>query len=259
MPIASPRADFPITIPPVGYSTFRLDTCAYRVNLGAEYNSRVSTMSGTPVSIHVLDQTWPDFLNLWERDPDAATRAFAEFAYKLLESRPPKALRDLTPEQRQDAIQDIILHFIQDNCRILRSYRNTGHAFSAWFLTVANNRTWDMFRKTSTESKKTVSGEAAGDQGGLIEFAATDDASPEALSKQRRVLDAVRKCLKQLGTKCQILLQAAAEEYTPQEMMILGGLQGMTNKQISDDLRACRKRLLLLLQTEGVAWQDTGF
>jgi hypothetical protein len=56
--------------------------------------------------------------------------------------------------------------------------------------------------------------------------------------------------------KCQILLQAAAEDYEPKEMVALLPGELRDNKHASDTLRACRKRLRAMLAEEGIDPSD---
>lgn len=216
-------------------------------------------MTAVPTIEHPLEQRWPSFLDELESNASQAAREFVDYAYRTLTVRPPRVLRDLTSEERDDVIQEIIIHFIQDDCRVLKSYRNTGHPFTSWFLTVASNRAWDYFRKGTARAGQTISGDSAEGEEGILGLQATSTPSPEDVTAQRRALDAVRRLLGRLGRKCQILLRAAAEEYTPQEMLVLTGLNEKTNKQVSDDLRACRKRLLALLEAEGIVLEKLGF
>lgn len=197
---------------------------------------------------HILKQVWPAFLDTLEQSVTGATHEFAVFAYRLLTSNPPKILRDQSPQEREDWIQDIILHFTDDECRVLREYRNTGHPFAAWFITVVNHKAYDFYRR-SAKQRGSVSSLDEQYQPPASTRTADD---PAALSEFGEILGKVRDCLRKMTGKCQMLLQAAAEEYNPREMVTLLGEGERSNKQMSDDLRACRKRLRTLLNEEGV-------
>jgi len=209
---------------------------------------RISIMPSPASQDHPLRQTWPAFLDAIERDMVRAKRDFAVFAYKLLQSYPPRILQGQTKEEREDWIQEIILHFTSDDCRVLREYRNTGHPFAAWFITVANHKAYDFCRKTGAYREKTTSLDDKPD------YLSHPDASDSAdvRSELGEVIGKVLACIKQMSRKCQILLQAAAEEYNPREMLALLGDDAGSNKQAADDLRACRKRLKALLTEKGV-------
>jgi RNA polymerase sigma factor (sigma-70 family) len=201
-----------------------------------------------------LKDPWPPFLDGILRGDQSAIKEFADFAYRTLRFAPPRVLRGLKDQERDDAIQSIILHFIDNNCSILKRYQNTGSPFVAWFVTVAGNRAYDLLRRNASrpESAEVSMDVEVGEGHSLMEQIGDPSPGPESITVQRRLLDSVRHCLGQLSRKCQILLMAAAEEYDPIEMMRLSGLSGMSNKQISDDLRACRKRLKLLLEESGL-------
>jgi len=197
---------------------------------------------------HPLRQTWPSFLNVLEKDLTRGKAEFAVFAYKLLQARPPKILQAQTTEEREDWIQEIILHFTNDDCRVLREYRNTGHPFAAWFVTVVNHKAYDFYRKFSTYHERTASMDDTPDGIGHPDLAEPADVRSEF----SEIVGKVAACIKKMSRKCQILLQAAAEEYNPREMLTLLGKDAGTNKQAGDDLRACRRRLKSLLMDEGV-------
>ena len=197
---------------------------------------------------HPLRQNWPSFLDMLERDVARGTHEFAAFAYKLIQARPPRILQAQTAEEREDWIQEIILHFTADDCRVLREYRNTGHPFAAWFVTVMNHKAYDFYRKHSTYRERTASMDDKPD--GLAQ---PDRAEPaDKRTEFSEIIGKVAACIRKMSRKCQILLQAAAEEYNPREMLTLLGKDAGTNKQAADDLRACRKRLKALLMDEGV-------
>ena len=177
-----------------------------------------------------------------------ATRDFALFAYRLLTAYPPKILRDQSPQEREDWIQDIILHFTEDDCRVLREYRNTGHPFAAWFITVVNHKAYDFYRRMARQRGSLTSLDVQSHPPAAAPVAD----NPEAKSELGEIIEKVRGCLGKMTRKCQLLLKAAAEEYNPREMVTLLGEGERSNKQMSDDLRACRKRLRALLDEEGV-------
>ena len=197
---------------------------------------------------HPLRQTWPAFLDVLEKDLARAKHEFAVFAYKLLQSQPSRILQSQTTEEREDWIQEIILHFTNDDCRVLREYRNTGHPFAAWFITVVNHKAYDFYRKTGTYRDRTTSmdDKPAG-------IGHSDPSDPADIRTElSEIIGKVSACIQKMSRKCQILLQAAAEEYNPREMLALLGEDAGTNKQAADDLRACRKRLKALLAEDGI-------
>jgi RNA polymerase sigma factor (sigma-70 family) len=210
--------------------------------------ARISKMVHPLPDDHPLRQSWPLFLDLLGTDLDAGLREFSVFAYRVLHARPPKILRSQTTEEREDWVQEIILHFTQDGGRVLREYRNTGHPFAAWFITAANHKAHDLLRRTLTHRKKTKPIDLAFDPDG----ASNAEPQPDVQFEFKEVVETVRVCLRKMKKKCQILLQAAAEEFRPREMLTLLGKDARTNKQVSDDLRECRKKLTTLLAREGI-------
>jgi len=209
---------------------------------------RIPTVPSLYSEDHPLRQSWPSFLDTLEQDITRGKHEFAIFAYKLLQTRTPKILRSQTDEEREDWIQEIIVHFTDDDCRILREYRNTGHPFAAWFITVVNHKAYDFYRKFSSYRERTTSIDDKPEGVGQPDLSDPADRRTE-LSE---IIGKVATCIRKMSRKCQILLQAAAEEFNPREMLTLLGKDAGTNKQAADDLRACRKRLKALLMDEGV-------
>jgi RNA polymerase sigma factor (sigma-70 family) len=205
-------------------------------------------MAQKPSDDHPLQQTWPPFLDLLETNVEEGLREFAVFAYKLLHARPLKILRDQTVEEREDWIQEIILHFTHDGGRVLREYRNTGRPFAAWCATVANYKAHDLYRRTVTHRESTQSIDGLPEPTDTV----TTGSTPDVQSEFKEAIQTVLVCLRKMRKKCQILLQAAAEEFHPREMLTLLGKDARSNKQVSDDLRACRERLKALLAREGI-------
>jgi DNA-directed RNA polymerase specialized sigma24 family protein len=209
---------------------------------------RIPAMPSPHSQDHPLRQTWPAFLDVLEKDIAQAKHEFAVFAYRLLQSRPPRILQSQTTEEREDWIQEIILHFTDDDCRVLREYRNTGHPFAAWFITVVNHKAYDFYRKAGTYRDRTASTDDKPDDIGH-----PDPSDPADIRAEfGEIIVRVTACIRKMSRKCQILLQAAAEEYNPREMLTLLGADAGTNKQAADDLRACRKRLKALLAEDGI-------
>ena len=58
--------------------------------------------------------------------------------------------------------------------------------------------------------------------------------------------------LQQMGDKCRVLVQGAAEGYKPRELTRLLGWPADWNKKASDDLRECRRQLKRLLEDSGL-------
>ena len=95
-------------------------------------------------SLHPLDDPEPPFLGDLDRSPDRAAESLCRFALKLLTVSPPGALRTVPYDERDDVVQELILHFLRDDFRVLRSYRNTRHSFAGWFSVVARNLVFDI-------------------------------------------------------------------------------------------------------------------
>ena len=170
-----------------------------------------------------------------ESSVSSAADKFARWAYLLLNHSPFAELRRLSPELREDIIEEIIIHCVRDDCRILKKYHKTSSSFLSWFFTVARNKAIDILRKPAYRQEST-------------ETEAPDPSiTAEERSELKNLVEKVWNYVSKLREKCQLLLKLAAEEYTPMEMTIAMGLPPSRNKQVADDLRYCRRQLIDLL------------
>ena len=64
-------------------------------------------------------------------------------------------------------------------------------------------------------------------------------------------LGIVRRAVEELGRRCQLLLQMAADGFTPKQMATALRLSPDQNKKITDDLRYCRRQLVDRLSVAG--------
>lgn len=148
---------------------------------------------------------------------------------------------------RQDAVEEVIIHCVADDCRVLKACKESGAGFTGWFYRVAKNKTLDFirskrFRPTADDELEKV----ANLSGGM-------PATQEKAHEQMKIVEIVWKRLSELGEKCQMLIRLAAEEYSPQEMTMALGLPDTANRKVSDDLRYCRKKLKELLAKDGIS------
>lgn len=213
----------------------------------------MKTPSNRP--LHPLDQSWPAFLDRLDTDPRTAFRDFYSFAWRLLKSHPPAAMRSLLPADREEMISEVILHCWQNDCRVLRTYRDRHIPFSHWFLMVARRKTLDHIRARERRGATDPDRPHApmpGEPGPLIDPAPLAD--EHAIARQN--LESAQRCIMRMGRNCQLLLQGSALGLRPREMTQLLGWPRDWGKKVSDSLRYCRGKLRELLQREGVDWRD---
>ena len=160
--------------------------------------------------------------------------------------------RALSREDREDAISEVVFHCLKDDLRVLRSYRDQGHSFASWFLVVAQYRTLDLLRRCSRSPETARSGPS-----GDVNCDRSPEGRPDESAFSRRNLDLVMRFVSQMDVTDQILLLGSAEGYRPRDLVRFLGLPSRKAKKVSDDLRYCRKRLKILLQTRaGLDWRD---
>ena len=195
--------------------------------------------------------SWPAFLNLLSSDPDAAFADFYRFAVGTLVAVPPRLMRSLSNEDREDLTQEIIYHCVKDDFRVLRQYVDKGRPFAVWLYAVAHNFCLDYLRSKGRNPDTTSIHENANGPG--LENVLTDRHNdgqnrPELLE----LLTIVKKTLELVGEYCRVLLEMAADEFTPREMTLVLGMTPDQNKKVSDDLRYCRKKLKDRLAEKGI-------
>lgn len=191
-----------------------------------------------------LDDCWPAFLDLLQSDPRKASEQFYVFAKRLLLASPPSILSQIGFASKEDVIHEVVLHCVRNNFRVLRTYRNEGKPFAAWFKRVATRKALELKRA---------------EDGFTHEVPAEQiESRLSASAEVRQTILIVNQCLVHMTSKCQILLRSAAEEFTPREIALLMGMPVEDSKKVSDDLRHCRKKLVRLLAEHGVELSFSG-
>jgi RNA polymerase sigma factor (sigma-70 family) len=198
-------------------------------------------------STHPLDDPSPPFLNLLDSDPKRAKEQFGDFAYRLLRVCRPRYFALLSVDQQEDAIQEILLHCIEDDCRVLRCYRPQGRPFAAWFMTVASNKARDLWRARRLDREHPID---------EVPEAALRDPGPPP--RDPLLLKRLMDCMSGMGEKCRVLLTLFLEDFKPAEMAEAAGqllkLEHFSNRQASDDLRYCKGRLAEAAVAVGIRW-----
>jgi RNA polymerase sigma factor (sigma-70 family) len=195
--------------------------------------------------------SWPAFLDLLDSDADHAFEQFYRLAIEALTTIPPRPMRGLSGEDRQDLMHDVIYHCVADGFRVLRQYRDRGKPFVAWLYAIAHNKALDYIRSRRFRTQ-TVSIHEDPDGRGLENVLADPSSSSGTRIELADLLDAVRAAMKQMGRYCRVLLEMAADEFTPREMVIVLRLPADQNKKVSDDLRYCREKLRKRLAATGI-------
>lgn len=203
------------------------------------------------MAINEKDQCWPPFLNLLDSSPEEAARQFFLYVARLLRVSPPRVMRSLTEDDRDDVIQIIAIHCIKGNFKVLREYTDQGKPFAAWFYPIARFRIIDYIRNRGRKLVTiSVDPSRDGETEGLRPT--TGNPGPGNFGEMRDTLDIVRTCMTKLDQYCQLLLRMAGDELRPKEMVRLFRWPATRAKKVSDDLRYCRTKLKNLIQSQGV-------
>ena len=193
---------------------------------------------------HVLQDPFPAFLGLLDRESERAAAGFHEFAWRMLLSSPPPSFRSLEPDERHDLIADLVLRCVQDNFEMLRKYRNEGKPFAGWLATVANFRAIDYLRKRQRHRARHREIDQEDPDGfALVETLAAPGSGADEDVDAARMVERVKGCMDTMSERCQVLLQGAADGLKPRELTALLGWPRDANKKLADAVRECRRTL----------------
>lgn len=197
------------------------------------------------------DRCWPTFLTLLDSNPEEAARQFFLYAARLLKASPPRVMRSLTEDDRDDLIQIIVIHCVKNNFKVLREYTDQGKPFAAWFYPIARFRIIDYIRKCGRKPV-TISADTHPDGETGRRRPATGNPGLSDHGDMKDTLDIVQKCMAGLDHYCRLLLRMAGDELKPSEMLRLLRWPAARAKKVSNDLRYCRRKLKNLVETQGV-------
>ena len=235
-------AAYPVDYPLAG---FPLDkSWAIRLILGkAVLSSYSRDMKSTETKVS-KSSAWPPFLDLLDTDTQAAWEGFYRFAMGLLQTKPPPIVASMHSEERERFLQEFLNVMIRNNFARLRKYADTGHSFAAWLYRAVKNAAVDWFRQQQRDPDPESTGTVQTDQ--------ADPVDSNRRTEMISTLDVTIKAMRRLGEYCQMLLEMAADEMTPIDILLLLGLPADQNKKISDDIRQCRRKLKQILGDDGV-------
>lgn len=166
----------------------------------------------------------------------------------------PQFLRYFHPQEQEDIKQEICLHFIDNNLRVLRQYQPMDRDFGAWFYVTAHNKVRDILRK----GKRQVStSELTNDEREVPKSGSlTESAHPDSVHDVRGLLQTVNRLIKSMDKYCQLLIRMSGNEFKPAEMARILRWPKAKAKKISDDLSYCREKLLKMLNSQDLATKE---
>lgn len=204
----------------------------------------------------MADLSWPAFLDLLDVDPEKAFDEFYRYATILLTTQPPHPLQQADADHRQDLIHEVILHCVRGDFQVLRRYENRGRPFAAWLYTIAHHRTSDILRRERRGNDCLTPIHATSDGPPLEGVLENPGPSSESHAEFAELVDVVKRIMGQIGDYCRLLLELAADEFTPREMVVALRLSAGENKKVSDDLRYCREKLKNRLAEAGINFKE---
>jgi RNA polymerase sigma factor (sigma-70 family) len=199
------------------------------------------------LSDHAIVESWPEFVSLLDRDPDEAFARFYDYCWALL-PRSSRYIRNYVPEDhREDVVSQTILHCWRDGQRVLRAYQPGNGSFAGWIL---RNACWQaqMYLRAN---RGPLSVKKEADEWIWESVADPRPLPPDQLAVER-MLETVRSCIARLSKTCQDIFAATEDGLKPAEAAQALHYPPDSGKRIWNRLRACRRRLVQLLDADGV-------
>ena len=204
----------------------------------------------------MTNKSRPQFFDFLDSDPKKAFELFYRFAWRELSSVPPPPMRCMDSDDRRELIHEIVYHCARNRFRVLRQYKNIGKSFSGWFYRVAYNMALENIRSKKTRDRAEAGTQQSEPRNDSIAYGLIPGGQIAAEAELSEVISKVRRALENVGRRCRLLLELAADEYSPKEITAVLGLPESDNKKVSNDLRYCRKKLRDLLSLMGIAVED---
>ena len=169
--------------------------------------------------------------------------------YRYLLARPPKEFFARPGLEPGDFAIQIITALVKDDCRRLRTYRDQGRPFLAWFRTVAARYAIDMIRGQDAITRPLVYASAGGDDNDIFDHIA----SPSPVEQDEQLGEIIREAIRSFGEHhCrQILWMRYVDEYSNQEISRRLP-ENWSNVEVGNRFRRCRLRLLERLVDKGI-------
>jgi hypothetical protein len=101
----------------------------------------------------VLDQPYPEFLELMNSDPETAMAKFERCARSWLASHPTPLMQSLTAAEQEDVIDETIARCTNKNGEPLRNYSNMWGSFGKWLESVAESTCSTQFPKRTPKPR----------------------------------------------------------------------------------------------------------
>lgn len=195
-----------------------------------------------------LDTEWPSFFDDFDSRPDAAGEGFATFLHALVRVRPPYRLRWSPKDDRDDMVNDFYIACTDRNFSKLRRYRRGGRPFAAWLLVVFDHFLKDRHQKDAARPQEQQFDDGLESMAG--ELSEQDDR--EYRLDLEKVAEEVRRCLDQLRSEDQVLLDLWLDEKKPRDVCGILGLPRSANKSAHEMMRSALRRMGACLKSRGV-------
>jgi len=201
----------------------------------------------------------PYFFSILDIDREKAFKEFYLHVEPILRFNPPRQIYILAPEEREDCLQEVFIHFWKEGCSVLKKYlkkvEETGKEinFNGWFYITARNKIISYIRELNRlPDMFSLGDDSEGD--GLPDKLTGRNNGTEKKMDLEKLIRIVGEIIIEMRIRCQMLLSMAASGLKPRDIASI--LAEDDNKKISNDLRYCRKKLKNLIHNRGVRLSD---
>ena len=191
----------------------------------------------------------------WFADGDDSDRQrrmtdFQHYAQQFFRKCAPSAMRRLSPDDLADVQQEIILHCICNDFRVLKQFRNTGSTFDAWFCVVSLNTTLD-FMKRRGRYQDTIVADPTPD-GALVMNHPASSGNPEKEFERGRMAELLNQCIGSLDQYCRVLVRLYGDQFKPHEIVRVLRWPESKATKVANDYKYCKEKLRKLLAKRGI-------
>lgn len=194
------------------------------------------------MSDDIFRRSWPRFMDLLGTDRAEATDRFAIQMRRYLDRQPPWPVARLPQEDRDDFAQDLYMHFEQNDCAKLRTYRDQGNPMVSWIVVVSSRFAKRWVKKLPQDLH--LDWDPPGRR-----------ANPGDIFLRK----ITRECLELIEARSRpyrLLLEFFGDGYKPREMIGPMGYRPGDNKKVFNHLQQAKKWLMECVKKKGIGKDD---
>lgn len=204
--------------------------------------------SGSPEKPDPIDDSWPDILDRLEEDSELVKNELGEFLMRMIRAHPPAALKLVPVADREDELQNLLLHLMKDDLKKLCRLKNRGIPFRHWYALMAKNFFIDRWRKKTKNPGTEI-------PDGLDPRSRTRG-TPALQEKEihlREVFTAIHEPFSHLDAICRLIIRARlVDGLRPDRILELLRWAPHRKRVLYQKLQSCKDRLRQLMHHHGI-------